>query len=97
MHQKILGLEKQWVTRDDYFRIFTAIAGICVVDTWSAYKHPINHHHKTIELMLLVNMLTQDFLENKKSQYTEEDSETVVVINERDFDNSMPACILTES
>ena len=42
--QDCLGLEKDWVTQDCYFRLVTTLIGINVVDTWklAEYHHIIN-------------------------------------------------------
>ena len=34
-----LGLEKKWITDDAYFRLFTTLVGINVVDTWKLASH----------------------------------------------------------
>lgn len=98
MRQKILRLEKQWVTRNGYFRIFTTIVGICVVDTWLAYKHHVkeNHRHKKLELMPFVNMLIQDLLENDEPREVVETREEALVIGGDSF-NLPDACIITDS
>jgi hypothetical protein len=32
--QSCLALEKAWITKDRYFRLFTTIIGVCVTDAW---------------------------------------------------------------
>ena len=39
MCQKLLRLEKHWITCDGFFHIFTTVLGICVVDCWYGYQH----------------------------------------------------------
>ena len=74
--QKELRLEKFWVTNDGYFRLFTTVLGIGIVDVWNGYRHHLGekHRHKNCNLMDLVNMITKDLLENEESK--------VIVIND---------------
>ena len=50
MRQKILRLEKCWVSQDGYFRILTTIFGICVVDAWHGYQASTNLNHRQNKL-----------------------------------------------
>ena len=65
-----LHLEKCWVTRCGYFRLATTLFGICVVDSWKAYRHHMNsrHRHYDIGLMDYVSILCKDMLNNKFSR-----------------------------
>ena len=68
--QHDLHLEKNWVTRDGFFRVNTTLFGMCVVDSWKAYKHHTSkrHRHHDIELMDYVSILTKDMLSNRCSR-----------------------------
>ena len=68
--QKELRLEKYWVTNDGYFRLFTTVLGIGIVDVWNGYCHHLGerHRHKHCNLMELVDMLTKDLLDNEESK-----------------------------
>ena len=33
-----LALEKKWVAQNGYFRLYTTMLGVVVVDTWKAFK-----------------------------------------------------------
>eukprot|EP00978_Attheya_sp_CCMP212_P038794 scaffold195902_cov98-Attheya_sp.AAC.1 len=57
-----LKLEKKWVTMDGYFRIFTTVLGITVIDSWKAYQHHI-HARNTDK-----NMLVLDFAERLSNE-----------------------------
>ena len=82
MRQKILALEKKWVTHCGFYQIFTTVLVICTVDAWYAYKHHLapQHHHKNVELIPFVNMLVKDLLENKKKNYGVHENEEAMVI-----------------
>ena len=84
LRQKNLRLEKHWVTRDGYFRIFTTILGICVVDCWHGYRHhlPLKHRHKHMELIPFVNMLIEDLLKNSEARVAVDDRDEAMVIGE---------------
>ena len=76
MRQKILRLEKCWVSMDGYFRILTTIFGICVVDSWRGYMASLNpcHRHCKLKLMDFVDMLAKDMVENTLQDKAELDS-----------------------
>ena len=76
MCQKILRLEKCWVSKDGYFRIITTILGICVVDAWRGYQASTNptHRHYKLRLMEFVDMLAKDMVENELQDEVEADS-----------------------
>ena len=66
--QAELKLEKKWITNDGYFRIFTTILGITVIDSMKAYKHHLNYRAKDRKMSVLefaeelaLEMLTNDF------------------------------------
>jgi hypothetical protein len=60
--QSELKLEKKWVTTDGYFRIFTTVLGMTVIDAWKAYKHHINYRNVD------KNMFVMDFAERLSSE-----------------------------
>ena len=66
MRQKVLRLEKSWVTQDGYFRVLTTLIGTNVVDTYRAYISHCrrSHRHKKLELMEFTDMLCYDMLKN---------------------------------
>ena len=43
--QGILRLAKKWKTQDCYFRLFTTIVGMMVIDSWLAYQYHLNSAH----------------------------------------------------
>eukprot|EP00978_Attheya_sp_CCMP212_P033928 scaffold139680_cov35-Attheya_sp.AAC.1 len=68
VRQSELKLEKKWVTHDGYFRIFTSILGVTVIDTWKAYKHHLHARSadkdcKVLDFVeeLAIEMLTNDY------------------------------------
>ena len=67
MRQKILRLEKSWVTHDGYFRLLTSLIGINVADSWRAYRHHCrcNHSHKNLDMQEFAKMLGHDMLFNE--------------------------------
>ena len=79
--QKELRLEKYWVTSDGYFRVFTTVLGIGIVDVWNGYRHHLGdkHRHKNCNLMDLVNMMTKDLLENEEAKVTVINDETLCI------------------
>ena len=84
--QHDLHLEKNWVTRDGYFRVNTTLFGMCVVDSWKAYKHHTSprHRHHNIELMDYVSILTKDMLTNQCSRTIHKPPDTFNVREEGD-------------
>ena len=76
MRQKILRLEKCWVSMDGYFRIITTVLGICIVNAWRGYQVSTNsnHRHYKIRLMDFVDMLAMDMVENTLQDQEEEDA-----------------------
>ena len=67
MRQKVLRLEKSWVTQNGYFRLLTTLVGTNVVDTYRAYMRHCrcNHRHKKMQLMEFTEMLCYDMLKNE--------------------------------
>jgi len=79
--QKELRLEKFWVTTDGFFRLFTTVFGICVVDCWNGYRFHLDsgHRHKNCELMEYVNMLAMDLIHNDESDELEVADDTICI------------------
>jgi len=77
--QKELRLEKFWVTNDGYFRLFTTVFGICVVDAWNGYRHHLDkrHRHKKCDLMTVVNMMAKDMLYNLEDEEIASNDDTL--------------------
>ena len=90
--QMELRLEKFWVTNDGYFRLFTTVLGIGIVDVWNGYRHHLgtNHHHKNCNMMDLVNIMTKDLLENEESkvQLINDDPLCIGIVSEITLPNS---------
>jgi hypothetical protein len=51
--QAELKLEKKWVTKDGYFRIFTTVLGMTVIDSWKGYKHHLSYNDADKNLQVL--------------------------------------------
>ena len=51
MLQKLLRLEKHWITHDGFFCTFITVLGICVINCWYGYRHHLKaqYCHKKIE------------------------------------------------
>ena len=68
VRQKELRLEKVWVTRCGYFRLFTTVFGITVTDAWLAYKWhmPSDHCHKDLSMEDFTRMTIHDILQDNQ-------------------------------
>jgi len=61
--QKLLALEKAWVTTDGWFRIFTTIVGTVVTDAFLAYKtFTAQTDNQLITMRWFVDRLASDML-----------------------------------
>ena len=100
--QKELRLEKFWVTTDGFFRLFTTVFGICVVDCWNGYNFHLDsgHRHKNCELMEYVNMLARDLIHNDESDELEVEDDTICIpgvpVPVREVNISSPSTIASE-
>ena len=76
LRQGELGLEKQWVTHDGFFRIITTLFGIVVTDAFLVYRHqlPTGHHHKNLSIKRFSDMLCSDLLHNNFPSVVPDDS-----------------------
>ena len=66
-----------------YFRIFTSVVGICIIDAWKAYRFHLKrrHRHKDMEMKDFVSALAHDMLHNNFDSLTYEDRVIVLIID----------------
>jgi len=63
--QKLLALEKSWVTTDGFFRIYTTLVGMCVTDAFRAYRHfTAQKENKDVTLQWFQNCLVADLMKS---------------------------------
>jgi hypothetical protein len=62
--QGILGMERQWVTLNGFFRFCTTMIAMTVTDCWKAYKFHLqgNHRLKNVSILKFADMLVFDLL-----------------------------------
>ena len=70
--QKDLALEKKWITQDGFFRIFTTVVGICVVDFWNGFRYSVKTSWKQREF---TDYLVEEMLNHGGSRAVAEENE----------------------
>ena len=84
-----LHLEKCWPTTDGFFRLFTTIFGVCVTDSWQAYRFHLenNHRHKKNGILEFAKILCRDMLENSYSKDVDSDNALIIDVDENQEQN----------
>jgi len=62
LRQGSLGLERTWITRRWYVRLFATVLGICVVDAF--YAHAYEHEHEQMDFTTFCKKLTYELVKN---------------------------------
>lgn len=67
--QGILALEKQWLTKDPWFRLATTLFGMVVTNCWKAYRHalPNQHPKKHVKLVEFTDQMACNLVNNNAS------------------------------
>ena len=67
LRQSELALEKKWITTDGWFRLFTTLVGINVVDTMLVLRSESHstHPYKTISTRAFTEILAEDLIMNQ--------------------------------
>lgn len=85
LRQGSLALERSWVTRKWYHRLFSTIFGVCVVDAYYAFKFEHPHDDMTFTDFwgtLTLQLINNDFLEvamQRRNNDEEEEEEQVAI------------------
>ena len=76
-----LALEKKWVTQDPYYRLYTTMVGMTVVDTWKMMKKKDANHSSITEF---ADVLAREMIDHVENELQDVPPDNVVTVEPED-------------